>query len=112
MAGAGSAQNESRVAQIPAVWRYFGPAPPSPWRSSCSAATEPRPQEARRALFFLRPNLGIEVGGSRGATEDNLKPKENADAKMSHSNLSPSRFEFVACTGRRLKKLNTKVSES
>ena len=24
MAGAGSAQNESRVAQIPAVWRYFG----------------------------------------------------------------------------------------
>ena len=71
-----------------------------------------RPQEARRALFFLRPNLGIEVGGSRGATEDNLKPKENADAKMSHSNLSPSRFEFVACTGRRLNKLNTKVSES
>ena len=56
----------------------------------------PQPTDrARRALFFLRPNLGIEVGGGRVAAEDNLRPKENTDAKISHGNLGPSRFELV-----------------
>ena len=80
----GSAQNESRVAQIPAgalLWLRRRRA--AAFVMQCSVGAAPGPDSARRALFFLRPNLGIEVG----AAEDNLKPKENTDAKISHSNL-------------------------
>ena len=62
----GSAQNESRVAVIPAgALLRLRRRRAAAFVMQCSVGAAPGPDSARRALFFLRPNLGIEVGGGR-----------------------------------------------
>ena len=93
-----SDQNESRVAQIPAVallWLRRRRRPP-PRRSSCSAAARAptdRPTEPEGPFSFFDLIWGLRLAAV--AAEDNLRPKENTDAKISHGNLGPSRFELV-----------------
>lgn len=102
--GASLGGNEWRVAQIPAVallghgahWnRRRSPAPGG--RSSCSAMVRRRgvaQTEPEGTFSFSDLIRGLKLA-PRPPKRDNLRRRGNTDAKISHSNLGPSRFELV-----------------